>query len=229
MRWLQLFMTRYSYSIILSLLITLTFDVDAQNQSSFRFVGQINGVSKDSFQKNDIDVYPSIPLPKLTQSVYDIEIRLYETDFPMGLTYCTIIYLDTILKRKGFMNVTWEKGNPSKMKPVSFSNSFNVDSIFAILIENGIFSLEDIDPMLFDNKLPANYSPNNLTKQGNIEKVPTISVRDGVYYLLEFKVGDLFNSHSSFINPESFHRYYHDNQILRRQSEISLAMTCGRQ
>ncbi len=219
-------MTRYLIIILLQCL--LSFDTKAQDQNAIRFLGQINGIVKDSFEKND-DFYPSIHLPKLTKSPYAIEIRLYETDLPMGWTYCTIIYLDTILKRKGFMGETWEMDSTSNLKPVSFSNSINLDSLFNILVKNGIFNLEDIDPALFDNKLPSNYVPYILTKKGNLQKAPTVYVRDGVYYLLEYKVGNLFNWRSSFINPDTFYRFFPDNQTLRRQSEISSAITCGRQ
>jgi hypothetical protein len=220
-------MTRYL--ILLSVLFKLTIDANAQSQEKFRFVGQVNGISKDSFEKNETNLYPSIPLPKLTQSPYSFEIRLYETDILMAETYCTIIYIDTTLKRKGFMNTAWEIDSTSKVKPVRFSSLFNLDSLFSVLIKNGIFNLEDIDPKLFDKKFPPDYSPYILTDKGTLVKDGTTYVRDGAYYFLEFKVGNLFNLHSSFINPTAFYNIYPDNQILRRQSEISLAITCGRQ
>ena len=219
-------MARY---LKLSLFIfSLSFAAKSQNQNNFRFVGHVIGVSKDSFEKNDIDLFPSIPLPKLTQSRYSIEIRLFETDVLSSKTYCTIIYLDTIIRRIGFVNAIWEIDSTSKAQSVKFSKAVNLDSLFNILIKNGIFSLEDIDPKLFDNKLPPNYNPYILTEKGTLERDAKTFTRDGVYYFLEFKVGNSFNSYSSFINPEAYFHIYQDNQILRRQAEISSAIIYGR-
>ncbi len=219
----------FRYLLLISLFVNLAYGGSAQNQEADRFVGLINGVSKDTFDKKmEINEFPDLHLPKLSQSPYNIEIRLYETDLPMGWSFCTIIYLDTVLKRKGVRNKRMVDDSTSQPESVSFSDSFKLDSIFSILIKNGIFSLDDTDPSLLDNGISANYNPYIMNAKGSLEKAGSMSVMDGVYYLLEFKVGNLFNSYSSFINPESFYRVYQDNQILRRQAEICSAMTCGR-
>lgn len=217
------------YLIILIISFIARHECFAQTQPNSTFIGHVIGVPKDSFENSNNNINPELKLQPLEMSLYPIELRLYETDFPIGWTYCTIIYFDSTFKRKCVRRRSIFADDTAQVENVGFSKKIKVDSLFNILINNGIFSLQDqsLEPYTL-GKYPKNYIPVELKRNGHLEKINPIKVSDGVYYVLEFKVGNLFNSFSTFNNPKAFSKYYRDNQTLKRQSEITEAIVSGR-
>ncbi|MCU0351907.1 MAG: hypothetical protein MUF43_13935 [Flavobacterium sp.] len=163
----------------------------------------------------------TIGITDITESRNKIEIRLYETYFLAGLTYCTTLYLDTTFK----VNRTkyWRYYDSKKYQPKEI-NTIDVivpSKVFSVLITNGIFSL----PNKKWNETLSESKPKELTQNG-LTDVNFLVIADGVGYTIEFKVDSIFNR-ISFSNADTYFKAYPDNQLFRRQYEIIKALGAG--
>jgi hypothetical protein len=203
--------------LVLLLFVSLGVNTQVFSQQDPIFVGEIRGQTLESFNKN-AKPQKELNLPNITSSPYRIEIRLYEAG-NLGLSVCTVLYLDTIFRRRAY-RADRNTNNPAKVKPPIVPNN-DADSIFQILVSNGIFSIQSLDFDSFGKK----YIPKVLTSQG-LAKSKYTFIDDGVEYVLEYKI-DNFYGQIFFENARDYSNIYKDNQLLRRQKEIVSAITTG--
>ena len=207
------------YSTFISLAVILLLYKPAHCQSKSIFVGEIHGVVLDSFKKKEIIPYEQFKFSAISAGKHRIEIRLYETGFPSLNIVCTVLTYDTAFNRDVYI-VPIYPDSSEKPRKVAASQE-NLKSIFRELVENGIFSVESINR----DSIKSNYRPMYLTPSG-VDTTGEFWVSDGSFYFLEYKV-DKYYDQQVFVNPEAYSDYYRDNQMLRRQKEIVLAIRAG--
>jgi hypothetical protein len=190
----------------------------AFSQNRELFVGEIHGKVLDSFKKNEIVPYKNFG-PPISASAHRIEIRLYETELPMGSVLCTILTFDTIFKRTVARLRSYD--DSSEVPEVRVVSQKGLDEIFEKIVSSGIFSIT----MINRGEVKIGYQPMILSPKG-LDTTGTFHVSDGALYFLEFKV-DKYYDQEFFENPAAFSDFYKDNQTLRRQKEIVTALTDG--
>jgi hypothetical protein len=204
--------------IVLTSLISYCY---SQAISDGIYVGTVTGQPKAEFFKTNSTLARTIGLPDIVESKSKIEIRLYETYFLAGLTYCTTLYFDTTLK----INRTkyWKYYDSTKYQPKETNPLYSIipSKAFSALIANGVFSLpnKDVDEILKESR-PKDFSEKGLT-DANL-----IFIADGVGYTIEYKVDNIYNR-IKFNNPDTYFKSYPDNQLFRRQYEITTALGAG--
>lgn len=212
-------MTRRFIIVILA----ISFDLCSYSQTTGNaiYVGSVTGKSKTEFLNEKSAIPKLIALNDITESIYRIEVRLYETYFLAGLTYCTTLYLDTIFKVTRSKN--WRYYDSSKYQPKETNSVSKIapDKAFSVLIANGIFSLQNKkwDEILKESR------PREIVQTGLVD-ANFLIVADGVGYMIEYKVNDFYNR-ITFSNVDVYFKAYPDNQYFRRQYEIVKALGAG--
>jgi len=205
--------------IIICFLASFGSIIPAFSQKKEIFVGEIHGRILDSFKRDEIIPYKEFKLPQISASKHRIEIRLYETGFPMRNVICTILTYDTGFKRTVY-SVPLFADSLEKPQQVAVTRD-NLDSTFDEMVKSGIFSIESIN----QDEIKKNYRP-MLLEPGGLVTAGLFAVDDGVHYFLEYKV-DKYYDQEFFDNPEAYNQYHRDNQTLRRQKEIVAAIKAG--
>jgi hypothetical protein len=185
------------------------------------YIGAVTGQSKSAFIKSKSTLAKTIGLTEITESRNKIEIRLYETYFLAGLTYCTTLYFDTtfkVIRSKYWQYYDSTKYQPKETNPL---NAIIPAKAFSVLITNGIFSL----PNKKWNEALKESNPKEFRKKG-LADADFLVVADGVGYTIEYKIDSLYNC-IKFSNPETYFKVYPDNQLFRRQYEIIKAIGAG--
>ncbi len=159
------------------------------------YIGDVDGVSAKEYKKlrkylKDDDKL--LGLKDLTESKYEIEVRLYEEPDGARLVkdyYCTQLFLDTIIKLdrklglKHFMKDSLKRIIVDT-NPISFSSA---DSIFIAFASNNVFSIQ-----------ARKYFPYNEAILINSKLINTKLVGFGCphckTYIFEYKIGNVFNS-----------------------------------
>jgi|SRR5580692_3147440 hypothetical protein len=189
----------------------------AQNNKAL-FVGEVNGRTVDSFKRHEIIPYKNFRLQPISASTNRIEIRLYELDFPFRLMAYILTY-DTIFNRQVLELKSYDDSSEG---PEEFEvHQDGLDVIFDKIVSSGIFSITSINR----GEIKKGYRPMVLRPQG-LDTTGDFWVHDGATYFLEFKV-DKFYDQEFFENPDVFSDFYKDNQTLRRQKEIVMALSQG--
>jgi hypothetical protein len=189
------------------------------SQGKALFVGEIDGAILGSFKREEIILYPQFKFPPISTSEHRIEIRLYQWGFPMMHVICTIFTYDTSFSRNVY-SIPFYPESGDKPEQIASSKT-NLDSVFSEMVKAGIFSIRAVDRY----EIKKSYHPMYVNSSG-LDTTGTITVSDGPNYFLEFKV-DKYYRQEIFDNPEAFSEYYRDNQMLRRQKEIVLAIWYG--
>jgi hypothetical protein len=147
-----------------------------------------------------------MPFPPILQSKNNIEIRF--------ITYASFAYTNyTILT----FNKTWKATHFYYEPPADtllsgdINDKLNIDTVFAKLIANNIFSLPDQNSLVTEK---YSYYPetNELIGSG-------MNVADGTCYHIEFKIGDQFRYYH-YCNPEIYADYYPQVYELRSFTNI---------
>jgi hypothetical protein len=185
------------------------------NDDYYLYVGKVDGQTKADFLKGfdeyDVKRDSLLEIKPITQSEYQIEIRLYETPSAMSVTTCTVLYYDYSFKIKRSMKVSggWDKnwfpiiGNPL--------DKVNADSVFKKLVNNGIFSLPEFSP---ENNSQI------LTKRGLIKSNAVCGVTDGCRYYIQIKLNDVYKK-IYFSDMEAAQlACFPDNHITKRKKAI---------
>lgn len=206
------------YFILLLTFTSFGFIHKSFSQEKTIFLGEIKGHPLELFTRNSVK-HENSGLPDIKSSPYKIEIRLYEEDALMGFSFCTILYFDTAFKRKAYF-LPFFNDSLAKAKEIKILYS-NTDSIFQILVRNGIFSIQSLD----EDSIKNNYHPKILTLHG-LDSSSSMSVDDGASYLLEYKVDTYFDQ-ALFSNSDYYSEYYMDHILLRRQAGILAAIKTG--
>jgi hypothetical protein len=186
----------------------------SQNIIDSVYTNSVTGQSFEQFSKNPIESTKKLDLTEITNSKNKIEIRLYETYWIYGLTFCTTLYLDTTFKlarRKYWSNPARAKQGLEETNPIAL---LNADSIFKILIKNGVFNFGDI----------RNYKivDMNLAAKG-VSKMNRPIFFAGMFYVLEYKVDKKYNR-IWWDNPQLCAQTCPDDPIFKRQIAIVTAL-----
>ncbi len=206
------------YAILLLTFASFGFTSKSFSQEKPIFLGEIKGHPLLAFTRDRVK-HEGPDLPDITSSPYKIEIRLYEMDALMGFSFCTVLYFDTAFKRKAY---SLRLFNDSLTKPKEIKIIYsNADSIFQVLVRNGIFSIQSLN----EDSIMNNYHPQTLTLHG-LDSSSSMSVDDGASYLVEYKVDGYFGQ-ASFANSDYYSEYYRDHILLRRQAGIIAAIKTG--
>jgi hypothetical protein len=207
--------------VIVIFLTGLNFYSYSQDPGDAVYVGSINGKVKADFIKEKSAIGKSIGLNDITESVYKIEVRLYETYHLAGLTFCTTLYLDSTFKV--VRTKYWRFFDSTNYQPKESNtlNSIDPAKAFSVLIANGIFSL----PNKKWNEILKESRPMEFRQKGLVD-AGFLTVADGVSYTIEYKV-DSFYNRVSFSNIDVYLKAYPDNQYFRRQYEIAKTLGAG--
>ncbi|UEG51092.1 hypothetical protein LK994_06335 [Ferruginibacter lapsinanis] len=170
----------------------------------------INAVQYDSMYRDQYDSMYWKFLSPITKSNNPIEIRLRTGSIYSRSPYtCTILYVDSSFKIKRFLQNGTE-----------LSINLKADVVYDKLIKNAIFSLEQFQVSNFLSDTATLYSSTGWQKEHFTELFGGHQTE----YLLEYKVGNLYNRIS--INL-IYYLKFPDNQLLRRYDEIAEALTEG--
>lgn len=154
---------------------------------------EVNAVISDTltFKNNISRDY----LPSILQSKNTIEIRLITQGYKFDdLQYLTLSY-----------NTHWSAAFykysilTGKLELKDTKPKISLDSIFSILVNNNIFSLPGQKYLEIDKLI---YYPNKDLFESRVPEVV-----DGVFYSIEFKIGNRFRKYG-YSNPYLFLEYY---------------------
>ena len=208
------------FFIVLSFTL-LTCSTKSQVSIDTVYVGTVTGKTAKEFSKPNFGLTKTLGLPDIKDSKNKIEIRLYETYFLTGLTYCTTVYFDTAFKINRTKYLRYGDSTKHQPKETNPIDNAKPEEIFKALINNGVFSLPD--KSLRDIFKESNTK--ELTSKG-LAETGIIIVADGVGYTLEYKVDNLYDR-IKFSNPDTYLKAFPDNQIFRRQNEIAKVLAAG--
>ncbi len=182
-------------------------------QTPYINLGEVNRNDSSTYLKITKAAYGTCYETRLEKSPYKIHIQLSLRSFPEENIE---LYYDTAFKMK-YELYTYDgndKGESALEKMVTDFPAHKIDSIFSILVANGIFSL----PAIATNKIMEQYSPLELTPEGVKEGFKT-GVADGSHYILDWKV-DSYYGQLIFDNPDAYLAHHPDIMIFKRQDAI---------
>lgn len=211
--------------VTIIILLTSFFNAVAQTKNFEIYVGKVEGVSKGTFiQQQDflsLMLDSTLKMRTITESIYPVEIRLYEKPSAMAVETCTILFFDSSFQVKRFSRVFdgWEKKNYERAHfPLE---KIKADSAFSVVIENGIFTLQVNDEIDSVRRV--------LTDSGFTKINILCGVSDGSNYLIQFKVNNLFRNIRYSDMEGTQLRCYPDNQMIRRKTNIVAVLKASMQ
>lgn len=180
-------MTKLITTIVFILAVSV---VTAQSIDKTLFVGNVisdtSTCKANSFYNKDWS--------SILKSGNKIEIRFMR--FPsFENSDCTILSFNKKWSAKYF----YSKPGKDSLLSKDISNKVNLDTLFARLVSNNIFSLPDQDSLKTGNYY---YHPDT-----NEFSSMEMAVNDGIGYIVEFKVGDRYR-HYSYSNPDTYADFY---------------------
>lgn len=169
--------------------------INAQTQDKTLFIGDIFS-DTTTLQSSYIDK----AFTPLLKSENKIEIRFisypaFELSNYLILTYNEDWSVKYYFRETETDSLSW----------TDLTQKTNIDSVFSLLVSNNIFSLPDHDS-LKTVKYEYNTETNQINGSGT-------DVSDGIYYSIEFKVGNMYRRYG-YSNPDVFAAFYpYDNQL----------------
>ncbi len=211
---------RIFLTIVLILFIFLT--SYSQSKSDSIYLGTVNGISKKAFSKKFDDKYQKwtdsiLKIDGILESSYPIEIRFYERPAAMAVESCTILYFDSITKIKRTVinyNGWEEKFTPVFRKQIEEND---LDSIFENIIRQGIFSLTEVKNWRFMKDTTKKVFINKSIQQYELP----VGIMHPTSFLIQYKIGDIYNSVGFDGWALGYSKYYYDDQLLKRFVEIT--------
>lgn len=168
--------------IIATLLIFTVMSAIAQPKGKIFFVNNI--ISDTSTFRNNDDLVGMSPILK---SKNGIEIR-----FITSPSFSNSFYTVLTFNEKWAAHNYYYKPGTNEMVSKDISSKIDIDTLFARLVSNNIFSLPDED---YVKKEKCEY--NLETKEYICED---LAISDGECYYIEFKIGDLYRRYG-YCNP----------------------------
>jgi hypothetical protein len=187
------------------------------------YLGTVLGESAELFTMGESSYRDSIyELEPITHSKYPVEIRFFRFSAWSDTGYCILLYYDSVFhltKIKNFpVHQPVKNGRRASRLVNSSIPTLNApDSIFANLLENGIFSLPLIDTNSLNDLHPLELRNGRLKKTDVY--IPFIQF-DGLQYSLEYKV-DTFFRRIYLGDPTDDFLHYPDLQPFRRRYAIA--------
>lgn len=202
------------YTILFLLLTVICYSQNVKDYSIY--VGKVAGVTKNEFisalDGRAIRRDSALELSNLTDSKNLIEIRLYEIPAAMAVQTCTILYFDSSFHVKRVTKVfhDWEKKYNAQAR--NSVENIKADSAFYEIVKNGIFSLPKYDTYDGEGTI--------LTTRGFVKNVALCGVTDGLDYLIQIKLQDVYKT-INFSSREAVQlKCYPDNDVIRRKKNI---------
>ncbi len=192
------------------------------------YVGSVLGTDADAYNKDKTFRRDTIyGLEPLTRSKHLVEIRFYLQSYWSDTTYATTLTYDTTFKMsriKHFYSYDTVTHNSENRKSINLNIPVktNPDSIFNKLIENGIFSLTEIDKKDYEKQ-----EVKELTKHGLKNGTQIIGdILDATDFILEYKVDTIYNT-IYMQSPYIYFQHNPDYQLFRRYYEITKLLLSG--
>lgn len=187
--------------ITITIFILIVLASSAQTKRKTIFVGNVIS-DTTTFKCNDYRT----ALTSILKSKNKIEIRLITSP---SFNYSNHIIL--AFNQKWSAKYYYYKLGTDSLLSKEITKKVNLDTIFARLVANNIFSLPDQDSL---KKEKYEYDPetNELIGSG-------MAVNDGTCYYIEFKVGDYYRRYS-YCNPDIYADFYLQVYELRNFANI---------
>jgi len=208
-----------------TIIIALTFStglIFGQESTSFIHVGNVNCRCKEHYLDSTENAYNLHYADGwIDESHYVIDISLSEYGFPFLEQVSTRFYWDTVFKLYYITYLLQADGSLKKADTTYPPPTLRLDSLFARLVDVGVFSL----PLISTSNLKNSWKSFTLSKQGVLDE-RDFYIADGNQYLLTYKVGSCYGQYI-FDNPDEYSKFYVDNPTFKRQDSIVKALMSG--
>ena len=195
----------------------MTLSAQIGNHDYSIYVGKVKGITKTEFIKK-CDKYDKwndslLNLEPLYESIYPIEIRLYENRSAMAIRTCTILYFDSSFHKIRVSKIYSRWLLEFEGKDDFSLDSIRADSTFYELVKNGIFSLNEYSEKYNDAQV--------LTKNGLILSQPFCVSTDGCSYKIQIKLNNIYKSILHDTDDEvQLHCTPDNNEIFRKKNIV---------
>jgi len=186
------------------------------------YLGNIFGEGYEKFKKQKDDRLDStFSRNSIMESGHPLDIRFFVHNDWSDTGYCITVFFDTsfhgsIIKHFLIYDTTSKERRLRQAENAVYPIKGSIDSIVNRLVQNGVFSLDNVDTLGFNS-----FRPRQL-RNGKIEDkdvVTHVQLFDGVRFVLEYKVDSVFRR-IYFGDPSMNYRDYPDFQPYRRKYEI---------
>ena len=205
------------YHILIALFVLTSINAISQGTTDLSFLMNVAGNTKHEFSPKTIPLTSKFGLTEITDSKNDFELRLYETYSMVGISYCTLLSFDTIVKVSRIKCSFDPKNYKAISTEIISTTNLNPDSLLKVIVHNSLLN--------FPNESNERLSNIEYISKG-VSELDRKIYFGGVNYIIEYKAGKKYNR-LWWDNPQFYFTEHPNSGIFKIQCTIVAALGVG--